>query len=171
MEYIYSPWRAKYFEEPLDGCVFCDISLNPNDDEKNFVFYRDESCFCVMNRYPYTPGHFLVIPHSHLDSISLLDSGTWLHLNVVIQKCVAMLEEFGSEGVNLGVNMKKAAGAGIPNHLHIHLIPRFSGDTNFFTTISECRTFGVDFKAIYEKIKLLATKHLSDINPPLACKG
>ena len=160
MEHIYSPWRAKYFEEELKGCVFCEISLNPKEDEENFVFYRDEICFCVMNRYPYTPGHFLIIPHDHIDSPTSLDRAVWGHLNDIAQKCIALLEEFGSLGVNYGINIKKVAGAGIPQHLHIHLVPRYEGDTNFFTTISQCRTYGVDFKVIYQKIKTLAHNHL-----------
>lgn len=160
MEHIYSPWRAKYFEEELKGCVFCEISLNPKEDEENFVFYRDEICFCVMNRYPYTPGHFLIIPHDHIDSPTSLDRAVWGHLNDIAQKCIALLEEFGSLGVNYGINIKKVAGAGIPQHLHIHLVPLYEGDTNFFTTISQCRTYGVDFKVIYQKIKTLAHKHL-----------
>ena len=160
MEHIYSPWRAKYFEEELKGCVFCEISLNPKEDEENFVFYRDEICFCVMNRYPYTPGNFLIIPHDHIDSPTSLDRAVWGHLNDIAQKCIALLEEFGSLGVNYGINIKKVAGAGIPQHLHIHLVPRYEGDTNFFTTISQCRTYGVDFKVIYQKIKTLAHKHL-----------
>ncbi len=161
MNHLYSPWRAKYFEEDVEGCVFCNISLHLQDDEENFVFFRDEICFCVMNRYPYTPGHFLIIPHCHLDSPSSLDSRIWLHLNEIAQKCIKILEDFGALGINFGINIKKAAGAGIPEHLHIHLVPRYDGDTNFFTTISECRTYSVDFKAIYQRIKTLATKHLS----------
>ena len=74
-------------------------------------------------------------------------------------KGIALLEDFGAQGVNMGININKSAGAGIPEHLHIHLIPRFMGDTNFFTTISECRTFGVDFKATFQKVKSLSQKH------------
>ncbi len=160
MNHVYSPWRAKYFEEEVQGCVFCNISLNPQEDEANFVFYRDEVCFCVMNRYPYTPGHFLVIPHQHLDSPSKMQPQVWNHINQITQQCVAMLEEYGAMGINVGINIKEAGGAGIPGHIHIHFVPRYSGDTNFFTTISECRTYGVDFKVIYQKIKKLAQQFL-----------
>lgn len=159
MQQIYAPWRAKYFENEEKGCPFCAISLNPSDDEANFVFFRDELCFCVMNRYPYTPAHFLIIPHEHQASPTQIGTQEWLHLQTLSQKGVALLEEYGAQGVNMGLNIHKSAGAGIPEHLHIHLIPRYSGDTNFFTTISECRTFGVDFKATFQKIKSLSHKH------------
>lgn len=161
MEHIYAPWRAKYFEQEIEGCPFCEIALHIKDDEKNFVFYRDEICYGVMNRYPYTPGHILLIPHCHIDSPSNLSALEWAHISAITQKSTVMLEAFGAQGINIGANIKVAGGAGIPEHLHIHLVPRFIGDTNFFTTISECRTYGADFKVVYQKIKTLAQTHLS----------
>lgn len=164
MQHIYAPWRSKYFEQDETGCPFCAIALNMQDDEENFVFYRDEICYGVMNRYPYTPGHFLLIPYQHVDSPSALCAETFAHLSMLAHKSIMLLEEFGAQGVNTGMNIRAVAGAGIPEHLHWHFVPRFTSDTNFFTTISECRTYGVDFKAIYQRIKLLATTHLAQ-NP------
>lgn len=161
MQHIYAPWRREYFESEDSGCPFCAIALNPKDDEKNFVFYRDELCYGVMNRYPYTPGHFLLIPYEHIDSPSALSTQSFLHLSNLAHKSIALLEAFGAQGINMGMNIKQVAGAGIPEHLHWHFVPRFSADTNFFTTISECRTYGVDFKAIYQQIKELTAIHLA----------
>lgn len=161
MNHIYAPWRREYFEQDMEGCPFCAISLHAQDDEKNFVFYRDDICYGVMNRYPYTPGHILIIPHEHKDTPSALYEKDWAHLNEVALKSIKMLEAFGAQGINMGINIKNVGGAGIPEHLHIHLVPRFSGDTNFFTTICECRTYGADFKVIYAQIKELAQTHLA----------
>ncbi|PAF41757.1 HIT domain-containing protein [Helicobacter sp. 11S02596-1] len=162
MDRIYSPWRSEYFGGKKDSCVFCDISLAKELDEENRVIYRDEICFAVMNRYPYTPGHFMIIPHTHTDSPELLSQEHWLHIHKLSQKAVPLLYEYGASGVNIGMNIKQAGGAGIPEHIHLHILPRYIGDTNFFTTIAEGRTYGVDFQKVYEKIKKLAQKYFKE---------
>ncbi|MCE3036495.1 HIT domain-containing protein [Helicobacter sp. faydin-H20] len=160
MENIYAPWRSQYFENSKEGCVFCEISQNTQDDEKNAVFYRDSLCYGVMNRFPYTPAHLLFIPHIHQDSPEKFSEKTWLHLHKIIHKAIPMLYEYGAQGINFGINIKKAGGAGIPEHLHLHLLPRYNGDTNFITSIMDSRIYGVDFFKTYQKIKLLAQKYL-----------
>lgn len=175
MDYLYAPWRSDYFGSKQDLCVFCAISKGLNlhtnakqdfslSDETNRVFYRDSKIFCVMNKFPYTPGHFLIIPHQHIHSPELLSLDTWLHLQTFAQKGVALLKEFGASGVNLGMNIEKAGGAGIPDHLHLHLVPRYIGDTNFFTTIGDTRAYGVDFDKIFKRIKALSKTHFGSIN-------
>ncbi|MDD3462742.1 MAG: HIT domain-containing protein [Sulfurospirillaceae bacterium] len=154
MNYMYAPWREEYFGEKKSGCVFCQIAENTKHDEQNYVLYRDDLCSIVMNRYPYTPGHFMVIPHFHTDSIEELEPKTWLHVAELVQICVkALKEEFGAQGINLGMNLGKSGGAGIAEHVHYHIIPRWIGDTNFITTIGESRVYSNDFKNIYEKLK------------------
>ncbi len=161
MENLYAPWRSAYFSEKVDGCVFCHISCNKDDDHIQKVFYRDLVCFGVMNKYPYTPGHIMLIPHTHVDVPLLLPQKEWLHIQVLAQKCITMLlDGFGAQGVNMGINIKRSAGAGIPDHLHIHLVPRWNGDTNFITAVADTRIYGVDFEDIYEKIKTLAQEFL-----------
>lgn len=186
MEYLYAPWRSGYFTEKNAECVFCAVSkgvqsssdiesLKPNTtgdstsspnlpqaDLANRVFYRDDKVFCVMNKFPYTPGHFLIIPHLHTHSPELLEMEIWLHLQKIAHKSVALLKEFGAQGINLGMNIERAGGAGIPEHLHLHLIPRFIGDTNFFTTIGDSRAYGVDFDAIFQHICKLAQVYLKE---------
>ncbi|PAF47676.1 HIT family hydrolase [Helicobacter sp. 12S02232-10] len=162
MDRIYSPWRSEYFGSKKSSCVFCEISLSKELDEENRVIYRDEICFAVMNRYPYTPGHFMIIPHFHTDSPELLPQEHWLHIHKLSQKAISLLYEYGASGINLGMNIKQAGGAGIPEHIHLHILPRYAGDTNFFTTIAESRTYGVDFEQVYEKIKKLAQKYLKE---------
>ncbi|AWI34250.1 HIT family protein [Helicobacter apodemus] len=158
MEYLYAPWRSGYFKESQEECIFCQIS-NQNLDIPNRVFYRDDKIFCVMNKYPYVPGHFLIIPHHHTDTPCDLKEDIWLHLQKFAQKGVGLLNEFGAKGINMGMNIKQVGGAGIPGHIHLHLIPRFFGDTNFFTTIGDCRAYGVDFEEIYWRIKELSLKY------------
>ncbi|CBG39719.1 HIT family protein [Helicobacter mustelae] len=162
MQNIYAPWRTDYFETQTEGCIFCEISQNPQLDEQNRVFYRDELCYGVMNRFPYIPGHLLFIPNIHIDSPEKLPVKTWLHLQIIIQKAIPMLYEYGAQGVNFGINIKKAAGAGIPGHLHLHLLPRYNGDTNFITSIADTRVYGVDFLEIFQKIKKLSQIYLKE---------
>jgi len=159
---LYAPWRDEYVtNQKIDGCVFCHISLHVEQDEDLHVLHRDEFCFIVMNKFPYTPGHFMIIPHTHTDKLEELDIKTWLHMSELAQRSVKLLKEgFGAQGVNIGMNLGKAGGAGIAEHIHMHLVPRWERDTNFITSIGETRVYSSDFNKIYEKIKSLISKYL-----------
>jgi len=161
-EILYSPWRDEYVtKEKIDGCVFCHIIKNPEKDEKQHVLYRDEHCFMVMNVYPYTPGHFMIIPNMHTDKLEDLPPETWLHMSGLAQKGVRLLKEgLKSQGVNIGMNLGKAGGAGIAEHVHMHLVPRWERDTNFITSIAQTRVYSTDFDKIYKKIKSLIPKYI-----------
>ncbi|QSZ41643.1 HIT domain-containing protein [Sulfurimonas aquatica] len=161
---LYAPWRDEYIGgQKIEGCVFCHISSHVQDDENLHVLYRDERCFIVMNKYPYTPGHFMIIPHFHTDKLEELSSDTWLHMSALAQKGVRLLKEgFGAHGVNIGMNLGKAGGAGIAEHIHMHLVPRFNRDTNFITSIGQSRVYSTDFEKIYLKIKSLIPEYISD---------
>lgn len=152
---LYAPWRTDYIAgEKIEGCVFCHISAHSEMDDTLHVLYRDEHCFVVMNRYPYTPGHFMIIPHLHTDSLEVLDPSVWLHMSSLAQKGVRMLKEsFGAHGVNLGMNLGRAGGAGIAEHIHLHLVPRWERDTNFITAIAQTRVYSTDFEAIFRRLK------------------
>lgn len=154
-EVLYAPWRDEYVTgQKIKGCVFCHISTHASDDESLHVLYRDEHCFIVMNRYPYTPGHFMIIPHHHTDALENLDPLVWLHISGLAQKGVKLLKErFGAHGVNIGMNLGRAGGAGIAEHIHLHLVPRWERDTNFITSIAETRVYSTDFEKIYQKLK------------------
>ena len=154
-EILYAPWRTEYISgERVEGCVFCHISANPDRDAELHVLHRDEHCFVVMNKYPYTPGHFMIIPHQHTEKLEALPPETWLHISALAQKGVRLLKEgFGAHGVNLGMNLGKAGGAGIAEHIHLHLVPRWERDTNFITAIGETRIYSTDFEKIYRKIQ------------------
>ncbi len=159
---LYAPWRDEYVAgKRIDGCVFCHISQHSDEDEELYVLYRDEYCFMVMNRYPYTPGHFMIIPHLHTDKLEELPEEIWLHISALAQKGVRLLKEgFGAHGVNIGMNLGDAGGAGIAQHIHLHLVPRWQSDTNFITSIAQTRVYSTDFAKIYQKIKSLLPKYI-----------
>ena len=159
---LYAPWRDEYVNSTkIDGCVFCHISSHKNEDMENHILYRDEYCFIVMNRYPYTPGHFMIIPHTHTDKLEELDPKVWLHISDLTQKSVRLLKDgFNAQGVNIGMNLGKSAGAGIAEHIHLHLVPRWERDTNFITSIAQTRVYSTDFEKIFSKIKALVPKYI-----------
>ncbi len=160
---LYAPWRDEYInDKEIKGCVFCHISQHPDEDENLHLLYRDEFCFIVMNRYPYTPGHFMIIPHLHTDKLEELPSEVWLHISDLAQKCVRLLKDgIGAHGVNIGMNLGSAGGAGIAEHIHMHLVPRWSRDTNFMTSIAQNRVYSTDFVKVYKKIRDLIPSYIS----------
>jgi diadenosine tetraphosphate (Ap4A) HIT family hydrolase len=162
MERLYAPWRDEYVtKEKCDGCVFCHISKNSDLDCENGVLYRDDHCFIVMNKYPYSPGHIMIIPHFHTSNLEELDPQVWLHMSALAQKCVSLLKEVScAHGVNLGMNLGDMAGAGIAEHIHLHLVPRWKGDTNFITTVGGARVYSTDFEKIYQKLKENIDKYI-----------
>ncbi|MFA7092707.1 MAG: HIT domain-containing protein [Arcobacteraceae bacterium] len=154
MERIYAPWRCDYVtQDKIKGCVFCHISKNV-EDEKLHVIFSDELCYVVMNKYPYSPGHIMVIPHFHTDCIEELDDAVWQRMSLRVKQGVKMLKEvMPCEGVNIGMNLGEIAGAGIAEHVHYHLLPRWRGDTNFISTIGNTRVYPVDFEGMFGKLK------------------
>ena len=158
---LYAPWRTDYVSgEKVEGCVFCHISTHAHEDENLHVLYRDEHCFIVMNRYPYTPGHFMIIPHHHTDSLEALDPAVWVHMSALAQRGVRLLKEsFCAHGVNIGMNLGRAGGAGIAEHIHLHLVPRWERDTNFITSIGETRVYSTDFEKIFLRLKGVAKNY------------
>lgn len=159
---LYAPWRDEYVtNHNIEGCVFCHISQN--DDENLHILHKDEHCFIVMNKYPYTPGHFMIIPHLHTDKLEALDPAVWLHISALAQKGVRLLKEgMNAQGVNLGMNLGEVAGAGIAEHIHLHLVPRWHRDTNFITSIGHTRVYSTDFEKIYQKIKSLIPQYINN---------
>lgn len=166
MTYLDAPWRSEYFSQKRDVCVFCEIASDKNGehDEQRGVLWRGKECFAVMNLYPYTPGHFMVIPFKHTDAIEELSDSAWLEMSTVVRFGVNMLKQhLSAEGVNIGMNLGAAAGAGIAEHVHYHLVPRWSRDTNFITTISHTRVNGVQFYPLYEKLKEAFAKGMQNV--------
>jgi len=161
MDRLYAPWRFEYVtEEKIEGCVFCHIHENTDKDEKLGVLFRDKNCYVVMNKYPYSPGHMMIIPNFHTDKIEDLDEQTWIDMSIRVRQATKMLKEvLNAQGVNIGMNLSKAAGAGIAEHVHYHVLPRWLGDTNFISSIGNARVYPVDFDKIFLNLKKEASKY------------
>ena len=160
MEHLYAPWRYDYVsEEKIEGCVFCHISKNI-DDEKMQVVFSDKYCYVVMNKFPYSPGHMMVVPFFHTSNIEELQDDVWLQMSKRVRQGVKLLKEvMPCEGVNIGMNLGKAAGAGIEQHVHYHMLPRWNGDTNFISTLGGTRVYPASFDEIFKKLKDNASKY------------
>jgi ATP adenylyltransferase len=158
MERLWSPWRARYVASGVDAqpdvCVFCAIANDPERDEENFVLHRAQHCFVLLNLYPYISGHLMIVPYLHT---SELDSSpkeiTDDMMDQTKRAQAALREVYKPAGFNMGMNLGLAAGAGIADHLHIHLLPRWVGDTNFMTSVGETRVLPEDLSTAYSKLK------------------
>ena len=154
MDHLWSPWRMKYIQkqEPPDGCVFCLAAAQDNDAE-NLVVKRDKHAFVILNRYPYTSGHLMVVPYLHVSSIENLDPETrYEMIELVNQAMIVLRGVYQPEAFNMGANIGAAAGAGIAEHVHIHVVPRWNGDTNFMTAISDTRVIPEELSETYRRI-------------------
>ena len=160
MEHLYAPWRYDYVSvDKIEGCVFCHISKNIND-EKMQVLFSDEYCYVVMNKFPYSPGHMMVVPFFHTSNIEDLQDAVWMQMSIRVRQGVKLLKEvMPCEGVNIGMNLGKAAGAGIEQHVHYHMLPRWNGDTNFISTLGGTRVYPASFDEIFKKLKDNASKY------------
>lgn len=140
MKRLWAPWRMAYIvEEKSEGCVLCKIAA-AREDQKNGVLYRGEKAFVVLNAYPYNNGHLMVAPYSHVDCISRLERQEKVELMELTGKSIERLRKaFSPQGFNVGINIGEVAGAGIADHVHIHILPRWLGDTNFMTSVAETR--------------------------------
>lgn len=155
MKHLCAPWRSEYYNAKRDGgCVFCEAIAHPELDDERGVLFRAKHCFGVMNLYPYSPGHFMIIPLKHTDKIESLSDEAWQEISKYVRVGVKILKkELGAQGVNIGMNLGEAAGAGIAEHVHYHLVPRWVRDTNFITTIADVRVNGVPFHPLFSKLK------------------
>ncbi len=156
MKHLAAPWRSTYVTglEEEDGCVLCRIGGEPQKDRENFVLFRSGSFFVVLNRYPYINGHLMIVPLRHVCDLSGLDSPELDTLIRLVVKCEnALAEGMNCMGMNGGWNLGGCAGAGIEGHIHIHMLPRWSGDTNFMTTTGETRVISASLESSYERLK------------------
>ena len=141
MQYLWSPWRMEYILNPKSnhGCVFCDELARP-DGLENLIVTRWRNAFIILNRYPYTTGHLMVVPYVHQPSLEFLTTETRAEMMELSSACIEVLRnEYRPEGFNLGVNIGEAAGAGITSHFHMHIVPRWGGDTNFMSSLAQVR--------------------------------
>lgn len=141
MEHLFSPWRMEYIQSDKTdpGCIFCRFARE-KDDQTNLIVYRGDLAFVILNRYPYTSGHLMVVPYAHQPSIELLDLGTRSEMMELVSQSIIVLGKiYRPSGFNLGMNIGSASGAGIAGHVHMHVVPRWNGDTNFMSAVGDTR--------------------------------
>lgn len=155
MDYLWTPWRYRYIADAAKdkGCIFCE-AVAANDDAKTLIVFRGKACFIILNRYPYTSGHVMIVPYAHVADLVTADPGALSEM-MVLAPCVekALQTTYRPDGFNMGMNLGRAAGAGVAGHLHMHLLPRWSGDTNFMTVVGETRVEPEDLATTYEKLR------------------
>jgi len=154
MDHIWSPWRYQFIKTAVShsGCVFCQI-VDSTDDEENLVVHRGESNFVILNRYPYTSGHVMVIPFRHLATLEKTPAETareMMHLTQRVERALRKL--YRPEGINIGMNIGKAAGAGVAGHIHMHVLPRWVADSNFVTVVGETRVLPEELSETWRRL-------------------
>ncbi len=154
MEQIWAPWRIKYIQmEKPKGCILCE-KPGQNNDAPNYILYRGNKNFVIMNSYPYNPGHLMIVSYRHIASLDeLTNEELHEHFEIVSRSIKVLRQVFNPDGFNLGINMGKVAGAGIEDHCHTHLVPRWQGDTNFMTVISDVRVLPEALAETYKGLK------------------
>ena len=154
MDYLWTPWRYRYIADASkdDNCVFC-AALAAGDDAKSLIVLRASLNFVILNLFPYTAGHVMVVPYAHLADFAAADSPTVSEMIALAQRVQRALESvYHPQGFNLGMNLGRAAGAGVAGHFHLHVLPRWSGDSNFMTTVAETRVEPEDLSTTYQKL-------------------
>ena len=157
MRVLWAPWRLAYVEkdERGDGCIFCDNPRLEDDGSRreSLVLYSDEYASVIMNRYPYANAHLMVAPRVHTADFVRLPVDAAASLSAVLQKAVAVLgEAYSPQGFNVGLNLGRSAGAGIDDHMHWHVVPRWEGDTNFMPMLADCRVLPEHIDEAYERL-------------------
>jgi len=159
VDYLWSPWRLEYVtsNKPDRGCVFCDAPRPPNPD--SLIVYERKTCYVILNLYPYNNGHLMVVPYRHTPSLALLTSEERHEMADLQALCEqALVEAYQPHGINIGVNLGKPAGAGVLEHVHVHLVPRWNGDTNFMTVVGTTRVLPEDLQQSAARLKPIFAK-------------
>ncbi|HTX79515.1 MAG TPA: HIT domain-containing protein [Longilinea sp.] len=155
MKRLWSPWRIKYIQREVkdESCIFCNALQKP-DGVENLIVFRGEHAFVILNRYPYTSGHVMVVPYAHQPSFEDLDADTRCELMEMITHATRVVRAvYKPEGFNVGANLGAIAGAGVSGHVHFHIVPRWGGDANFMTTIGEARVLPEELDETYRRLK------------------
>lgn len=156
MKRLWAPWRMTYIRgetKPDDGCLFCTKAAEANDEE-NLVLWRRSRCFVMMNLFPYNNGHLMIAPYVHEPSIMQLDASTLTDVMTTAQQCLAALDgAMTPAGYNLGINQGAVAGAGVADHVHLHIVPRWNGDTNFMPVLADVKVMPDFLANTYTQIR------------------
>jgi ATP adenylyltransferase len=155
MDYLWTPWRYAYVTsaDRTPGCIFCEAAKS-SDDRKSRIVYRGRDCFIILNTFPYTPGHVMVVPYAHLDELQHLSSEAAHEMIELCQRIENVLRQlYTPDGVNLGMNIGKAAGAGVAGHIHMHMLPRWVADANFLSVVGETRILPETLEVTWERMR------------------
>jgi ATP adenylyltransferase len=161
MDRLWSPWRYDYIKSGSSGektqsppaCVFCSMLASDGEDESKFIVHRAAHNFIVLNIYPYISGHTMIVPYAHIAELAAAPKETTDEMMDLTKRCqAAMREIYRPDGFNIGMNLGRAAGAGVADHFHMHIMPRWIGDTNFMTTVGETRVHPEDLATTYQKL-------------------
>ncbi|HZH97441.1 MAG TPA: HIT domain-containing protein [Fimbriimonadaceae bacterium] len=168
-ERLWAPWRLSYIEKAskaeksggATGCIFVDLPAQENDRE-NLLLFRGETAFVMLNAFPYTNGHLMVAPYRHTNEMGELSDEELLEINKLVARCLSWIRKaYGPDGFNIGVNLGRVAGAGIPTHIHWHIVPRWEGDTNFMGVVGEVRVLPQSLEESYDRLKAVVDAETS----------
>lgn len=165
MDHLWTPWRSTYITGKHDksACIFCNAAAS-SDDEQNLVVHRAKHNFVILNRYPYTSGHLMIAPYHHVSRLQALDEEVTCEMMQLARTAEAVIEQaYNPNGLNIGLNLGEAAGAGIEQHLHLHALPRWKGDANFMTSIGNTRIVPELLDETYRKLKAGFAKTLGGL--------
>jgi ATP adenylyltransferase len=166
MDHLWSPWRLAYIvgEKPASGCVFCTALTDP--DAAPLLVFRGSTCFVILNLFPYNNGHLMVIPNRHIATLAQA-TGDELHELIGLTRLaeVALTEVYAPHGLNMGINLGKPAGAGVLDHVHMHVVPRWNGDTNFMTVVGRTRVLAEELSETAEKLRPVFARLAADPAP------
>jgi len=154
---IWAPWRLEYVKDASKDieseCIFC-AAIAEDDDEANLVVHRGERCFVILNKYPYTNGHLMVAPYEHIAELQKLDAEATTEMMALAQRGMAALESsYSPHGYNVGLNQGRVAGAGVEHHIHMHVVPRWGGDTNFMPVLGDTRVMNQTLEDSFETVR------------------
>lgn len=152
MKILWAPWRIKYILGKKEGCIFCD-KVKENKDRENYILLRGKNAFVILNTFPYTNGHLMVAPYRHVPDLDGLEESELGELMRLVKTCTQILKKtLNPEGFNIGANLGKVAGAGVEGHIHIHIVPRWEGDTSFISTVGDTKIIPESLDDTYGKL-------------------
>ncbi len=154
MDHLWSPWRYRYVSkaDPVSGCIFCEKAAQ-NRDAENYILFRGKQNFILLNLFPYTTGHLMVAPYEHVATLTEASEGTLEEMIQLARRTEKhLVEVYHAQGLNIGINLGECAGAGIAGHIHMHVLPRWVGDSNFMTTVGETRVMPEDLDVTYRRL-------------------
>ena len=156
MERLWAPWRMEYVgKEQRPGCLFCRVIQDPDDPDAQLAVWRPPGALVILNKFPYNPGHAMVAPQAHVPGLEALDDEKTTQLMRAVRRTIEVLRRtMQPEGFNLGANVGRAAGAGIPDHVHFHIVPRWNGDTNFMPVIDDVKVVNESLAQTAAKLRL-----------------